>query len=106
MHLRDIGTEKDAEVAIAIFKHWRTEGNVGDESEFHSERAAKQIKPDKVVRQIITKLCEEKGEALIKEIYEASKKSKIKPFEVDRIIATLRQGGILFNPREGVYSFA
>ena len=106
MHLRDIGTEKDARVAIAVFKHWRSEGNIEDESEFHSSRAAKRINPDKVVRQIITKLCEEKGEALIEEIYDASKKKEIKPFEVDRIIGKLRQGGILFSPRDGAYSFA
>ena len=106
MHLRDIGTEKDARVAIAVFKHWRSEGNIEDESEFHSSRAAKRINPDKVVRQIITKLCEEKGEALIEEIYDASKKKEIKPFEVDRIIGKLRQGGLLFSPRDGAYSFA
>jgi DNA replicative helicase MCM subunit Mcm2 (Cdc46/Mcm family) len=106
MHLRDIGTEKDAKVAIAVFKHWRSEGNVEDESEFHSSRAAKRISPDKVVRQIITRLCEEKGEASIEEIYEASEKKEIKPFEVDRIISKLRQGGLLFSPREGAYSFA
>ena len=106
MHLRDIGTEIDAKVAIAVFRHWRSEGNVEDESEFHSSRAAKRISPDKVVRQIITKLCEDKGEASIEEIYEAANKKEIEHFEVDRIISKLRQGGLLFSPREGAYSFA
>jgi DNA replicative helicase MCM subunit Mcm2 (Cdc46/Mcm family) len=106
MHLRNIGTAEDAKVAIAVFKHWRTEGNVGDESEFHSERAAKKINPDKVVRKIITKLCEENGEASIQEIYVASKKAAIESWQVDRIISKLRQGGLLFSPREGAYSFA
>ena len=106
MHLRDIGTEIDAKVAIAVFRHWRSEGNVEDESEFHSSRAAKRISPDKVVRKIITKLCEDKGEASIEEIYEAANKKEIEQFEVDRIISKLRQGGLLFSPREGAYSFA
>ena len=38
--------------------------------------------------------------------WQASEKKEIKPFEVDRIISKLRQGGLLFSPREGAYSFA
>ena len=106
MHLRDIATEEDAKVSLAVFKHWRSEGNVKDESDLHSSVGpVKKTQKSQKVRQIIIKLCEDKGVAKIQEIYDFASKSQILPHEVDTILSKLLQGGGLFEPTNGIYSF-
>ena len=106
MHLRNVATEEDAKVALAVFKHWRSENNVHDETEFHSSVPQQKMIVDREIRKIITSICYEKGQAMIEEIYDKANQKGITPKSVDDIIAKLRQGGVLFSPSNDVYSFA
>ena len=106
MHLRNIATEDDAKVALAVFKHWRSENNVNDETAFHSKVPQQKMIIDREIRKIITSICYEKGQAMIEEIYDQANKKGITPNAVDDIVGKLRQGGILFSPSNDVYSFA
>ena len=107
MHLRDIASEEDADMAIAIYKHWRAEANIEDESELHSGISAQNRRVKGAVRGIIRQLCSEspKGETSRNEIYNESLKMKIPEHIVDQVISRMNKSGEIYSPRLDIFSF-
>ena len=106
MFLREDATAEDAKVALAVFKHWREESGIEDESEF-SGTSVKQRNISVVVKNLIRDICTENGNvATISAIYNRALAKKIDESTVDRIIQQMRTSGILFQPKNDEYSFA
>ena len=106
MFLREDATAEDAKVALAVFKHWREESGIEDESEF-SGTSVKQRNTSVVVKNLIRDICTENGNvATISAIYNRALAKKIDESTVDRIIQQMRTSGILFQPKNDEYSFA
>jgi len=106
MFLREDATAEDAKVALAVFKHWREESGIEDESEF-SGTSVKQRNISVVVKNIIRDICTENGNIATKNaIYNRALAKKIDELTVDRIISQMRASGILFQPKNDEYSFA
>lgn len=106
MFLREDATAEDAKVALAVFKHWREESGIEDESEF-SGTSVKQRNISVIVKNIIRDICTENGNiATISAIYNRALAKKIDESTVDRIIQQMRTSGILFQPKNDEYSFA
>ena len=92
--------------ALAVFKHWREESGIEDESEF-SGTSVKQRNTSVVVKNLIRDICTENGNvATISAIYNRALAKKIDESTVDRIIQQMRTSGILFQPKNDEYSFA
>ena len=106
MFLRENATAEDAKVALAVFKHWREESGIEDESEF-SGTSVKQRNISVIVKNLIRDICTENGNvATISAIYNRALTKKIDESTVDRIIQQMRTSGILFQPKNDEYSFA
>ena len=106
MFLRENATAEDAKVALAVFKHWREESGIEDESEF-SGTSVKQRNISVIVKNLIRDICTENGNvATISAIYNRALAKKIDESTVDRIIQQMRTSGILFQPKNDEYSFA
>ena len=106
MFLREDATAEDAKVALAVFKHWREESGIEDESEF-SGTSVKQRNTSVIIKNIIRDICTENGNNATKiEIYNRALAKKIDEFTVDRIISQMRASGVLFQPKNDEYSFA
>ena len=106
MFLREDATAEDAKVALAVFKHWREESGIEDESEF-SGTSVKQRNISVIVKNLIRDICTENGNvATISAIYNRALAKKIDESTVDRIIQQMRTSGILFQPKNDEYSFA
>lgn len=106
MFLREDATVEDAKVALAVFKHWREESGIEDESEF-SGTSVKQRNISVIVKNLIRDICIENGNvATISAIYNRALAKKIDESTVDRIIQQMRTSGILFQPKNDEYSFA
>ena len=106
MFLREDATAEDAKVALAVFKHWREESGIEDESEF-SGTSVKQRNISVIVKNLIRDICTENGNvATISVIYNRALAKKIDESTVDRIIQQMRTSGILFQPKNDEYSFA
>ena len=106
MFLREDATAEDAKVALAVFKHWRKESGIEDESEF-SGTSVKQRNISVIVKNLIRDICTENGNvATISAIYNRALAKKIDESTVDRIIQQMRTSGILFQPKNDEYSFA
>ncbi len=106
MFLREDATVEDAKVALAVFKHWREESGIEDESEF-SGTSVKQRNISVIVKNLIRDICTENGNvATISAIYNRALAKKIDESTVDRIIQQMRTSGILFQPKNDEYSFA
>ena len=105
MFLRKNAIAEDANVALAVFKHWREESGIEDESEF-SGTSVRQRNTSVVVKNIIRDICTENGNlAAITSIYNRALAKNIDEFTVDRIIQKMRASGILFQPKKDHYSF-
>jgi len=105
LHLRDIATEEDADLAIAIYKHWREETGIEDESELHSGVSAKSRRVSGSVRGMLREVCSEKGHAEIIDIYNLALPMNIPERMVDEVISKMLTSGELYSPREGRFSF-
>ena len=106
MFLRKNAIAEDANVALAVFKHWREESGIEDESEF-SGTSVKQRNISVIVKNLIRDICTENGNvATISAIYNRALAKKIDESTVDRIIQQMRTSGILFQPKNDEYSFA
>ena len=57
MHLRDVATADDAKVALAVFKHWREESGIEDESELHSGVSVRARSNNTAIMQMIRDVC-------------------------------------------------
>ena len=107
MHLREVATADDADVALAVFRHWREESGIEDESELYSGVSARVRNANAVVRQFVRDICAERdGKANLDEIYSRAASTNIPETTVDEVLSRMRMSGELFSPRNDVYSFA
>jgi replicative DNA helicase Mcm len=106
MHLRDIATSDDARVALAVFKHWREESGIEDESELHSGVSPRTRSNNSAIRQIVRDLCSEHdGTAEKSQIYNVAISRSISEDEVDRVISKMLTSGELYSPGFDKFSF-
>ena len=106
MFLRENATAEDAKVALAVFKHWREESGIEDDSEF-SGTTVRERNTSAIVKNIIRDICSENGNrATITSIYNRALGKKINETTVDKVIQQMRERGILFNPSKDEYGFA
>ena len=106
MHLKHTADENDAKMALAVYKHWREDSNIEDESEIHSGVSASKRNIDRNVRKIIRGICMERGgTADIDEIYNRATDLGINEGQVDGVISSMSISGEIFSPRGGTYSF-
>ena len=107
MHLRDTATGDDAKVALAVFRHWREESNIEDDSELYSGVSATARSNNTTIRNIVRDICSTgDGTASITEIYNAASARKIPDTMVDDVIQRMLTSGELFNPSGDRYGFA
>ena len=106
MHLREIATPEDAKVALAVFKHWREESGIEDESELHSGISARSRSATGIIREIFTSICEQKGKVEITELYNQANARGISEFDVDQVIRKWSAGGEIYQPVPDTYSFS
>ena len=107
MHLREVATAEDADVALAVFRHWREESGIEDESELYSGVSARVRNANAVVRQLVRDICVERdGKANLDEIYSRAASTNIPETTVDEVLSRMRMSGELFSPTNDVYSFA
>jgi len=107
MHLRDTATGEDASVALAVFRHWREESNIVDDSELYSGVSATARSNNTTIRNIVRDICSSgDGSANITEIYNAASARKIPDTTVDDVIQRMLVSGELFSPRNDIYQFA
>ena len=105
MYLREDATSEDAKVALAVFKHWREESGIEDESEF-SGTTVKERNKSMIVKNIIRDICLENNNlAEINSIYNRALAKNIDELTVTNIIKQMRSSGILFQPKNDHYSF-
>ena len=107
MHLRDTATGEDAKVALAVFRHWREESNIEDDSELYSGVSASARSNNTTIRNIVREICSSgDGSANITEIYNAASARKITETAVDDVLQRMLVTGELFSPRNNIYQFA
>ncbi len=106
MHLREIATADDAKMAMAIFRHWREEAGIEDESELMSGVSVSQRNAGNVVRAVLRDLCTDKGVAELTNILNRCENRGVKNFQVEEVLSNMLQSGELFSPRIDEYSFA
>jgi replicative DNA helicase Mcm len=105
MFLREDATSEDAKVALAVFKHWREESGIEDESEF-SGTTVRERNKSMIVKNIIRDICSENNNlAEINSIYNRALAKNIDELTVTNIIKQMRSTGILFQPKNDHYSF-
>ncbi|MEE2650117.1 MAG: minichromosome maintenance protein MCM [Candidatus Thermoplasmatota archaeon] len=105
LHLRDIATEEDADLAIAIYKHWREETRIEDESELHSGVSASSRRVSSSVRGMLRQVCSEKGHAERIDIYNLALPMNIPEHVVDEVISKMLTSGELWSPQLDRFSF-
>ena len=106
MHLREIATADDAKMAKAIFRHWREEAGIEDESELMSGVSVSQRNAGNVVRTVLRELCTDKGVAELNSILNRCDNRGVKDHQVEEVLSKMLQSGELFSPRTDEYSFA
>jgi len=106
MHLREIATADDAKMAKAIFRHWREEAGIEDESELMSGVSVSQRNAGNVVRTVLRELCTDKGVAELNNILNRCDNRGVKDHQVEEVLSKMLQSGELFSPRTDEYSFA
>ena len=106
MHLREIATVENAKVALAVFRHWREESGIEDESELHSGVPVRARTNNTAIMNMVRDICSEKGSADLTEIYNLAIPRKISEIEVDRVISKMLQGGQLYEESTDTYRFA
>lgn len=105
MFLREEAIAEDAKVALAVFKHWREEAGIEDESEF-SGVSVKQRNKSIIVKNMISDICAENGNIASKtSIYNMALTKQIDEYTVDKTISDLRRNGVLFEPKKDNFSF-
>ena len=95
MYLREVATADDAKMALAIFRHWREEAGIEDESELASGVSVSQRNAGNTVRSIIRDLCSDKGVAELTEIFNRSEPSGVNEYQVEEIISQMLTSGNL-----------
>ena len=106
MHLQEVATVENANVALAVFRHWREESGIEDESELHSGVSVRARSNNSAIMNMVRDLCSEKGEADLVEVYNLALPRKISENEVNRVISKMLQNGELFESSTDKYRFA
>ena len=106
MHLREVASADDAKMALAIFRHWREEAGIEDESELASGVSVSQRNAGNTVRSIIRDLCSDKGVAELTDILNRSETRGVNEYQVEEVLSRMLQGGELFEISHERYSFA
>ena len=106
MHLQEVATVENAKVALAVFRHWREESGIEDESELHSGVPVRARTNNTAIMNMVRDICSEKGSADLTEIYNLAIPRKISEREVDRVISKMLQGGQLYEESTDTYRFA
>ena len=104
MHLQETATLENAKVALAVFKHWREESGIEDESEVFSGVSPRARVSKTAIMNMIREICSEKGEAKLADIYNTAL-PKITENEVDRVLAQMLKDGILYEHTTETYRF-
>ncbi len=105
MHLQEVATVENAKVALAVFRHWREESGIEDESELHSGVSVRARSNNSVIMNMVRDICSEKGEADLTEIYNLALPRKISETEVDRVVSKMLQTGELYEASTDTYRF-
>ena len=105
MHLQDVATVENAKVALAVFRHWREESGIEDESELHSGVPVRARSNNAAIMNMVRDICSEKGEADLTEIYNLALPRKISESEVDRVIGKMLQTGELYEASTDTFRF-
>ncbi len=108
MHLREVATKEDAKVALAVFKHWREESGIEDESELHSGVSVRARSNNTSIRNMIRDICTNSPQNTAEktQIYNLAIQQGISEDEVDKVISGMLRSGELFSPRMDIFSFA
>tara|TARA_B110000263_G_scaffold157200_1_gene136570 strand:- start:5857 stop:8019 length:2163 start_codon:yes stop_codon:yes gene_type:complete len=106
MHLQEVATVENANVALAVFRHWREESGIEDESELHSGVSVRARSNNSAIMNMVRDLCSEKGEADLVKVYNLALPRKISENEVNRVISKMLQNGELFESSTDKYRFA
>ena len=106
MHLREVATADDAKVALAVFKHWREESGIEDESELHSGVTVRARSDNSSVRQMVRDVCSQHGGVAERsQIYNIALDKGIAEHEVDAVLSKMLTSGELWSPRIDQFSF-
>jgi replicative DNA helicase Mcm len=106
MHLQEVATEENAKVALAVFRHWREESGIEDESELHSGVPVRARSNNTAIMNMVREKCSENGEVEITELYNLALQRGITENEVDRVVSKMSIGGIIYEQGIGKYRFA
>ncbi len=106
MYLQEVATVENANVALAVFRHWREESGIEDESELHSGVSVRARSNNSAIMNIVRDLCSEKGEADLVEIYNLALPRKITENEVNRVVSKMLLNGELYESSTDKYRFA
>lgn len=102
MHLRHEATLEDANMAIAMTKHWRHElmGDQFDEMTIRTGVTKDKRSAERTITSIVRVLCRENGgECETIQIYNAAGEQGFDESTVDRVLSSLRTRCTLFTPR-------
>ena len=107
MHLKHVADETDANVALAVYKHWRDDSRIEDESELQSGVSASKRNINQSIRKIIRGICEERGgEAEITLIYNRARDFGLVDKKVEYVITNSIINGEKYNQRVEQSRFA
>ena len=106
MFLREVANADDAKMSIAVFRHWREEAGIEDESELISGVSVQQRNAAQVIRVTLRDIISERGVASRNDLLNRTASKGITEYQVEDIISKMLQSGELFSPRNDEYSFA
>ena len=106
MHLQEVATVENATVALAVFRHWREESGIEDESELHSGVPVKARSNNAAIMNMVRDKCTETGEVELTELYNLAIQRGISENEVDRVVSKMSINGIIYEVGTDKYRFA
>lgn len=106
MFLREVANADDAKMSIAVFRHWREEAGIEDESELISGVSVQQRNAAQVIRVTLRDIISERGVATRNDLLNRTASKGITEYQVEDMISKMLQSGELFSPRNDEYSFA
>ena len=105
MHLRDVASADDAKMALAIFRHWREEAGIEDESELMSGVSVSQRNAGRIVREVMQNLIHKHGKAELDSIIDHCDERNVSQFQVEEVLRNMRRANEVYSPTENVYDF-
>tara|TARA_B100000902_G_scaffold50925_2_gene57654 strand:+ start:5038 stop:7188 length:2151 start_codon:yes stop_codon:yes gene_type:complete len=106
MSLREETTAEDAKMALAVFRHWREESGIEDESELYSGVSVGQRNASMIVRTALRDLCSERGVAELTTLLNRCESRGLSEFQVEEVVKKMLRAGELFEKSNNHYSFA